>query len=325
MNRDGDVNHTMAAETDASAPCLSIVVISYNTADLTMDCLQSVYREAVQKSFEVIVLDNASSDDSVKKISESFPHVRLVTSKKNHGFAKGNNLAVGDARGEWVLLLNPDTVVKNYVIDALLKFAIKHTEASIFGGRTLFADGTLNPSSCWAGPTMWSSFCNGAGLASLFPRSSFFNPEGMGNWQRNTIRQVDIVTGCFLLLRKRDWQDLGGFNEDYFMYGEDADLCLRAAKRGLKCMICPDAEIIHYGGASEKVHADKMVRLFCAKSKLFTTHWNRIASKFGILTLDLWAFVRLLAYSVSHSMTNAKAEQLNTWLHVWQNRKEWHS
>ena len=318
-------NHMVQAEQEASVPCLSIVVISYNTAELTIDCLRSIYREAIQNSFEVIVLDNASADESAKQISELFPQVRLIASSQNHGFAKGNNLAARDARGEWILLLNPDTVVQDHAIDTLLTFAGQHSEASIFGGRTLFADGTLNPSSCWARPTLWSSFCNGAGLAGLFPRSSFFNPESMGDWQRDTIRQVDIVTGCFFLLRKRDWQVLGGFNEDYFMYGEEADLCLRAAQHGFKCMICPNAQIIHYGGASEKVHADKMVRLFRAKSKLFAMHWNPVASAFGVLTLDLWAFVRLLAYSASRLVTDSKVEQLNTWLRVWQNRKKWHS
>jgi GT2 family glycosyltransferase len=311
-------------EPDRQVLQLSVVIISYNTIDFTADCLRSIYREAIDKSFEVIVLDNASTDGSATTIAELFPQVRLIKSNQNHGFANGNNIATAEARGEWILLLNPDTVVKNHAIDILLQFARKHPEASIFGGRTLFADGTLNPASCWARPTFWSIICNAVGLAGLFPGSKLFDPESMGDWRRDTVREVDIVTGCFFLLRKQDWQALGGFNEDYFMYAEEADLCLRAAQRGRKCLICPDAQIIHYGGASEKIHSDKMVRLFRAKSKLFRMHWSPIAATFGILTLDLWALVRLLGYSLSRLVTNSNEEQLETWRRVWKNRKEWH-
>lgn len=121
------------------------------------------------------------------------------------------------------------------------------------------------------------------------------------------------------MLRKQDWKALGGFNEDYFMYGEEADLCYRAAQRGLKCLICPDAQIIHYGGVSEKVRSEKIVRLFCAKSKLFEMHWNPVAAKLGILTLDLWAFVRLIAYGLGQAVTNSNGEHLETWRQVWMN------
>ena len=311
-------------EPRGQAPRLSILIISYNTVDLTLDCLRSIYREAVDDSFEVIVLDNASTDGSAARISEQFPQARLIKSSQNHGFAVGNNIAAAMARGEWILLLNPDTVVKDHAIDILLDFACKHPEASIFGGRTLFADGTLNPTSCWARPTPWSSFCNGAGLAGLFPGSRLFDPESLGGWHRDSVREVDIVTGCFFLLSKRHWEELGGFDQEYFMYGEEADLCMRAARRGLKCMICPDAQIIHYGGASEKVRSEKMVRLFRAKSRLFKMHWKPVAAKWGILTLDLWAGVRLIAYSLGHAVTRSHAEQLETWRRVWRDRRTWH-
>lgn len=312
------------AEPDKQVPRLSILVISYNTVDMTVDCLRSIYREAMDSCFEVIVLDNASTDGSATRILELFPQLQLIKSEQNHGFAIGNNIAAARARGEWILLLNPDTVVRDHAIDTLLNFARSHPEASIFGGRTTFADGTLNPTSCWARPTVWSSFCNGAGLAALYRGSRLFDPESMGDWCRDSVREVDIVTGCFFLLSKRDWEQLGGFDEGFFMYGEEADLCMRAAQRGLKCMICPDAQIIHYGGASEKVRSEKMVRLFCAKSRLFKTHWKPVSVKWGILTLDLWAIVRLVAHYLIHFVTNSNSEQLETWQRVWRDRKVWH-
>lgn len=303
---------------------LSIVVVSYNTGDLTLACLRSVYEETSRHAFEVVVIDNASSDGSAARIAQEFPMARLIASDENHGFAQGNNIAVKKARGEWVLLLNPDTVVKRAAIDRLLSFALEHPEAAIFGGRTLYGDGELNPTSCWARPTLWSCFCAATGLTALFRDSKLFDPESMGDWRRDTVREVDIVTGCFFLLRKSDWDNLGGFDRRFFMYGEEADLCLRAAKKGLKCIICPHAEIIHYGGASEKVRADKMVRLFRARSQLYVTHWKPFQARLGILSLDCWVLVRLAAFSIIRIASGSHAEGLATWRKIWSQRMQWH-
>ncbi len=307
-----------------ASPRISILIVSYNTRDLTVACLRSVYAETRDHPFEVIVLDNASTDGSAEATARTFPQARLITSKTNHGFAGGNNIAAQSAQGAWILLLNPDTVVKDRAIDRILDFAEEHPKAAIFGSRTVFADGTLNPTSCWARPSLWSSFCNAAGLASLFRGSRFFDPEGMGNWKRDTAREVDIVTGCFFLLRRSDWERLQGFDPRFFMYGEETDLCLRAARQGLRCMICPDAEIVHYGGASEKVQADKMVRLFRAKSQLYAAHWDPVAAHLGIFMLDLWALVRIVGFAAARAVGAGSAESVNTWCKIWRNRQSWH-
>lgn len=306
------------------APDVSVVVISYNTRDLTLDCLRSVYAETQGHPFELIVVDNASTDGSAEAIAGEFPQARLIASDTNHGFARANNLAAANARGQWILLLNPDTVVLNGAIDTLLDFARTNDQASIFGGRTLFADGSLNPTSCWARPTLWSSFACAVGLTAMFRGSRMFDPEAMGNWRRDTVREVDIVTGCFFLLRKRDWDDLGGFDPRFHMYGEETDLCLRAARRGMACMVCPDAEIVHYGGASEKARSGKMIRLFRAKSQLYAKHWTPRTAWLGARTLDLWALVRLVAFAVGRPVGFGGRDGLQTWRTVWANRQEWH-
>ena len=312
-----------SSEPESEAPEVSVIVVSYNTSELTLACLKSVFEQTRDHSIEVIVIDNASTDGSAQEISVNFPQLRLIASDENHGFAKANNIAVSTARGEWILLLNPDTVVLNRAIDTLVDFAIGHPEASIFGGRTLYADGSLNPTSCWNRPTLWSSFCLASGLAHLFRGSRVFDAESMGHWKRDSVREVDIVTGCFFLLRKADWIDLGGFDSRFFMYGEEADLCLRAGSKGLKCMVCPEAEIIHYGGAAETVRADKMVRLFRAKAQLFAAHWHSISARLGVQTLNLWALVRIAGFSLGRLANSAHAEKLRTWRSVWSRRKEW--
>jgi GT2 family glycosyltransferase len=306
------------------SPIVSVVVVNYSTRDLTLECLRSVYAEARLHAFELIVVDNASTDGSVKAIREEFPDIRLTASTENLGFAAGNNLAAAEAQGEWLLLLNPDTIVLDGAIDTLLDFASEHGEAAIFGGRTLFPDGSLNPTSCWARATLWSSLTSALGLTAAFPGSRMFDPEAMGDWDRDTARKVDIVTGCFFLLRKRDWERLGGFDERFYMYGEETDLCLRAAKLGLSCMICPDAQIVHYGGASEKARAGKMVRLFRAKSQLCSKHWSASAAWLGTRMLDLWALLRVVAFAGGKLFGFADGENLQTWLEVWRNRRSWH-
>lgn len=303
---------------------VSLLLVSYNTRDITVACLRSVYDQTAGfLDFEVLIVDNASSDGSADAVAAAFPAATLVRSPENLGFAAANNLAAREASGEWLLLLNPDTVVLDHAIDKLLAFAQTHPEASIFGGRTLFADGSLNIKSCWRRPTPWSAFCIATGLTSMFPNSSLFAPESFGPWKRDSVRQVDIVSGCFLLIRRSLWNQLGGFDPAFFMYGEEADLCLRASKLGHKCLICPDATIIHYGGASEKVRADKMVRLFSAKALLFHRHWSPLASRFGIRMLDLWALTRTAAFGLLCLLQPRRRDAYDTWRNVFRRRHQW--
>jgi GT2 family glycosyltransferase len=291
---------------------------------MTLACLRSVFEQAGERLFEVIVVDNASTDGSAEAITIAFPQVRLILPKTNLGFAAGNNLAAGEAKGEYLLLLNPDTVVLDHAIERLVTFAEGHRESQIFGGRTLFGDGSLNPASCWRRPTLWNIGCVASGASAMFRSSSLFSSEGYGGWKRDTVRRVDMVSGCFFLLRRQLWEELGGFDPLFFMYGEEADLCLRAARRGATCMITPDATIVHYGAASEAVRSDKMVRLFVAKANLFRRHWNGMAARIGVRLLDLWALSRVGAFFVLSHLRSGRRASYETWRNIWSRRKEWH-
>lgn len=258
---------------------LTIIMVSYNTKDLTLAAIRTCLRTTRRTSFRLVVFDNASSDGSADAIAAEFGddrRVDLIRSAENLGFAKANNVVADRADTEFLLLLNPDTECHEIdgvgAVDAVMGFARETPHCGIWGGRTVFPDGTLNRASCWMRITLWSTFCWATGLSAVFKNSEFFDPEGMGGWKRDSVRSVDIVVGCFLLIPRALWNDLGGFDLKYFMYGEEADLCLRAAKKGYTPMITPKAEIMHILGAASAQRSDKRIKVLRARSSLMRDH-----------------------------------------------------
>ena len=314
-----------AAQLDAAQdPAVTILVISYNTREMTLECLRSIAQQT-RTPHEVILLDNASHDGSAAAVAAEFPQVRLMAETTNHGFAKGNNLGAMQARGEYLLLLNPDTVVLDQAIDRLMAFAQDQPQAMIWGGRTLYGDRRLNPTSCWQKMTLWSVFCTTTGLSSALRGSPVFNPEGYGNWQRDTVREVDIVTGAFFLMKRSVWNDLGGFDLRYVMYGEEADLCLRARALGARPQITPEATIIHYVGASEQVRGSKIVMLLKAKLLLIRDHFPAWQQAPATWMFRLWPLTRFWAASLAARLKGGSGavERAAGWKDVWTRRAEW--
>ncbi len=322
MNVPYQTNVQSSPEVDE--PVLSIIVVSYNTREMTLACLESVYAQTTA-DFELIVIDNNSEDGSAEAIRAEFPDVLLVAETENHGFAPANNIAAKRARGTYILLLNPDTLVLDGALDKLLAFARKRPDARIWGGRTFFGDMTLNPASCWRQMSLWNLFCRTTGLTGMFPRSDIFNAEAYGAWDRATERQVDIVVGCLFLMRRTDWQALGGFDSTFVMYGEEADLCLRAtAMLSATPYVTPEATIVHYGGASERVRADKMVRLMRAKAELIRRHIPAWQRPLAMAVFRAWPLSRSLAFGALGRLGLSKGrDSAATWQAVWSRRVEW--
>lgn len=299
---------------------LSIIIVSYNTREVTLDCVRSVFAHPPAVAFEMILIDNASMDGSAEAICREFLDVKLIESPENLGFAGGNNVAAEQAQGQRLLLLNPDTLVLPGSLSALWNFADRLPDRGIWGGRTLFEDGSLNPTSCWARITPWSLFCSAAGLTWLFPRSPLFNPESYGDWARDTERQVDIVTGCFLMIDRSLWERLGGFDPLFFMYAEEADLCLRARRFGARPTVTPTAQIIHLGGRSETSHLEKTIKTARGRMTLIRKHWRPGGKALGIVLYAFWALTRRLGAA---AMLPKGSEQLNKWRSIWERRAEW--
>jgi GT2 family glycosyltransferase len=299
------------------APVVSVLVVSYNTREMTLACLASL-RAETEVPHEVIVLDNASSDGSAAAIAAAFPEATLIASRENLGFAGGNNRAAAQARGRYILLLNPDTVVLDGAVDKLVAFAETVPHARIWGGRTLYADGSLNPASCWRRMTLWNTFCRTAGLTGLFPGSALFNTEAYGGWERDTVRAVDLISGCLFLIERELWQALGGFDLDYFMFGEEADLCLRARALGADPHVTPEAVIVHHGSASMPDQAEKMVMLLKAKVELVKRHFPAWQRPLGLALVRLWPLSRVFATRLAGAPA---ARQM--WAAVWSRRDAW--
>lgn len=304
-------------------PELSVIVVNWNTRDMTIACLESLYRETEGTSFEVLLIDNGSHDGSADAIAARFPQVRLLRESANHGFAKANNIAAEVARGRKLLLLNSDTLVLDRAVDTLAGFAARTPQARIWGGRTVYGDGSLNIGSAWGRQTVWSAFCFASGLSLLLSRFSLFDPEAMRGWDRGSERDVDIVSGCFLMIDRSLWEDLGGFDQDFFMYAEEADLCLRAKAKGARPRVTPEATIVHYGGASATSNSQAVRRVLRAKVALARKHMSPLAARMVHLLFLFAAALRRAGYGLLSAVMGKGREQAKVWDAVWRDRHTW--
>jgi GT2 family glycosyltransferase len=287
---------------------LSVLVVAYRNPELTRECLASVLAQTHAPEYEVIVVDNDSGDGTPEMIEREFPRVRLIRASSNLGFARANNVAARAARGEHLILLNPDTIVLDRALERLLAFA-REQGPGVYGGRTLTPAGALDPRSCWGTQTLWSAFCFATGLSTAFRGHRLLDPESLGGWRRDSVRDVGIVTGCLLLAPHALWEELGGFDERFWMYGEDSDLSVRAHRRGYPVRITPDATIVHVVGASS-VGGRKMAMIMKARATLMRKHWHPAARTLGLALLV--AGVRLRA---------ARGGEM--WPEVWRARRNW--
>jgi len=228
---------------------LSVVILCWNDLKVITDCLTSIYVGTHSTEFEVIVSDNGSTDGSIQFIREKFPQVRLIENGRNLRFSKGNNVGIRASQGEYVLILNPDTIIHDGALDKLVAFADKHSEAGAFGCRVLNADGTYQ-GCIWPFPTPRSEWCWALHLHFLARYSDWFHPGSYVGWNGDTERTVGWPAGCFTLVRGKLLRHLGGFDEQFFYYYEDTDLCRRIWDAGYSILYTPTVSITHLGGQS---------------------------------------------------------------------------
>ncbi len=283
----------------AATPEVSVVVVTHNGPEWVERCLQALFVDArPDVATEVVVVDSGSGPATREVLARWADRATVLLQDENVGFARGCNTGVAASRGRLVLLLNPDAVVLPGAVDALVRTIDRHPEVGLLGGRTVRPDGTLDPSSAWGAPSLWSWACFATGLSAVFKRSPVFDPESLGRWQRDTFRPVDVVTGCLLMATRETWDRLGGLDADYFMYGEDADLSLRAREAGFRPAITPDAEVVHAVGVSSGRKPHKTRLLMTGKATLAHKRWSRGRARAGVALLLLGTALRAAGEAV---------------------------
>lgn len=274
---------------------ISIVIVSWNTCEILRNCIKSIYINTKDLKFEIIVVDNASSDGSVEMLKQEFPQVVLVENKENRGFAAANNQGLALAKGRYVLLLNSDTLVLDGTIQKTVKFADTLPEAAVVGCRVLNEDKTLQ-SSCFMFPSVLNMFLWIAGLSKLFPRNRFFGRERMTWWDWGNVREVDVLTGCFMLIRQKALEQVGPMDEQFFMYFEETDWCYRFKRAGWKVMFTPNGQIVHLGGVSSKQVKPQMVRQWRKSMLLYYKKHKSLLAYVSAWVLIMLFFLTRIPY-----------------------------
>jgi GT2 family glycosyltransferase len=248
---------------------LSIVIVNYNVKYFLEQCLNSVYKAIKNMEAEVFVVDNNSVDGSVKMLHEKFPQLTLIANKDNPGFSKANNQAIRISKGEYVLLLNPDTVVEDDTFEKCVGFMDKHPDAGGLGVKMIDGQGNFLPESKRGFPSPATAFFKTFGFSALFPKSKIFGKYHLGYLDKEEIHEVDVLAGAFMLLRKETLDKTGLLDEIFFMYGEDIDLSYRITLAGYKNYYFPKTRIIHYKGESTKKGSVNYVFVFYKAMEIF--------------------------------------------------------
>jgi GT2 family glycosyltransferase len=305
-------------------PDVSIIVVTYRSAAYIGECAEAVRKASADVSAELIIVDNASGDGTADTARAAAPDAQVVENDRNGGFAYGCHAGVARARGRLLLFVNPDAVPAPGSVAALLACARRNPPAGIVGGRSVLEDGTPDPRSWWGRPTFWSTLCFALLLGSAFPGSRVFDPEAPGPWTDEE-RQVPIVTGGFMLVDRALWDELGGFDQSIFMYGEDADLCLRARKAGFRPMVTARAEYRHEVGASSS-SVRKLVLLFTGKATVLRRHLPYGRRGAGVRLLTLGVLLRALLGRLVSARPQRQGRPTATgadWRGLWAARREW--
>lgn len=239
---------------------VSIILVSYNTKDLTRDCLNSVYEQTKDIEFEIFVVDNNSHDGSPEMIEKEFPNVRLIKNPDNKGFGAANNIAIRESKAKYVFCLNTDTILLNNAVKILYDYMESNPDAGACGGQ-LFDKNMGLMDSAGNYPTFWRTIFTYLGLRKLFPNiwENYLTPAKKCTYEEPT--PVQSIIGADLFLRKSVLDEIGLFDENIFMYGEESDLCFRITRSGRNVMFVPDSKIIHIeGGSSQNLAKQKIIK-----------------------------------------------------------------
>jgi GT2 family glycosyltransferase len=272
---------------------LSIVIVNYNVRYFLEQAIHAVYRSKTNYEYEIFVVDNNSSDDSVKMLEQKFPDVKVIANQENAGFSKANNQAIRVVKGEYVLLLNPDTVIREDTLEKCIEFMDSKPEAGGLGVMMYDGTGKFLPESKRGFPSPLAAFAKMSGLAKLLPHSKTFGQYHLTYLDKNKNHEVDVLSGAFMMLRKSVLEKTGLLDEDYFMYGEDIDISYRIKETGYNNFYFADTSIIHFKGESTKKGSLNYVRVFYNAMLIFSKkHVSGTRGKLLTILLNVAIYVR---------------------------------
>ncbi len=300
---------------------LAVIIVNYNTEKLTEECLNSVFGTDQPKGgLQVIVVDNGSKDGSLAmlhKMQKKHPNLVVIDAKENLGFAKGNNVGVEAAEAAYLLFLNSDTIVKRYSLVKPLKYLKTHPKVGAITIRLFLKDGSIDYDNHRGFPTPWAAITKFSGLANLFPNSTFFNSYHLGFKKLDKIHQIPVAAGSWLMMPNKLFQQIGRWDETYFFYGEDIDLCFRINEAGYKIIYYPKVSTLHLRGASSGLRKENAKTAVSGKenrlkvAKASTDAWKIFYKKFYrakypylvtaaiIAGMSVIGYLRILKYKLS--------------------------
>jgi GT2 family glycosyltransferase len=269
---------------------ISVVIVSWNAKSYLEECLTALTESPGRHTTEIIVVDNGSSDGSPEMVEANFPQVRLIKSEQNLGFATANNVGIRESSGRYVSLINSDAKVLGNCLDSLADYLDKHPDVGNVGPKVLNRDMTLQ-GTCRRFPTLWNNFCQASGLARIFGKSRFFANEHMTFFPHDREMDVDVLVGCFWMVRRAALEDAGLLDEDFFMYAEDVDWCKRCWDSGWRVVFYPEPQAIHYRGGSS---ANDPVRFAVEQQRAVMHYWAKHHGQLGRFGIGTILFFRSL-------------------------------
>lgn len=256
---------------------LSIVIVSFNGKEFLKNCLTSILQSMEGKlMYEIVVVDNNSSDGSSEMVKKEFPQIKLIANRENPGFSKANNQGIKISKeSKYVLFLNPDTVVQNQTIEQMLKFMETHKDAGAATCKLVMLNGQIDDASHRGFPTPWNAFSHFSGLEKLFPKSKLFAGYSLGWRDLSKTHEIDALAGAFMLVRRKAGEKAKWWDEDYFFYGEDIDFCYMLKQLGWKIYYVPNVFVTHYKGVSGGIKSiSKDITTASEETKRRATKWR---------------------------------------------------
>ncbi len=280
---------------------ISVCIVNWNTKDLLYECIKSIKEHTSGVTYEIIIVDNNSKDESVAMIRESYPECILIKSDKNLGFSKGNNMAASAAKGRYILYLNPDTLLTSNALHAMFQFLEQDKAYGAVGSKLVNPDGSIQYICARTFPTPLNQLNGLLLLNRIFPNSKFFSTIEIGYWDHLNSREIDCLSGACIMIRRNVTDQLNGFDETIFMYADDVDLCYRIKKAGWKIYYLASESIIHLEGSSSKQKANRHFSTVLQRASNYyfiKKHFGHIKAFWFRLAVCLGSALRILITTI---------------------------